>query len=763
MSKSNDIVVFHVQDAAEWSSYLMRLFAMNKTLRIKSMDLDSMEYENPPEVAMAVKESYLVIILASPDMLQFMADKTWFSEPFKQLHGKTTVVAVLCYVDSGQFDDAVAENYRASSSWKHYVIGTDYNDNRNMVADMMDIVDQSDAPPPPPPSRPERRKESKSSFDVKLKVIPTRVHGPQDDIVIALREEKKGTIQVSFNDPTTKYDTKKLNPYTVKLKAPDLAPGNYVIHIFQDAKEIYKTPFYYTAPQETAFHSVEYLSQALQCENKAALDRKLVDALETSIPEDDSLEFLFEKLKTTLSSGITKSKSQYPTMLHFAAANGLNEFCSCLLDVPGSLIAFQVENCDGRDPADLADVYNYPELAQYIRDFMETAYLADACDLYTHMAAGYQNRIPEEETETESFYMDMQGRNSSIQEEPEDPYSMALPPNLGTAPPPPLQPRATRLPPVPNRPRRQSADVKRATYQSTPVVGPSTDSAACAPASRPSQPTAPRLTRVNSERASGHAPIHDSEPRSMTLPAGLTPSVLMGIVEDEKALPRVAMGSTSQNELLEIMDGVKEGNFNPHEALMLFKAWQQRNGERQSKSFKQRQNTLRMMREEYNTVIDTVTQTADQMSKKTSRPGFFARLISKRQKTPRHVPQISDPIVSRSTRRGNTISANVVSGTRFSTLSTTSSSSSSSRDSTVSMDNTDPFSTSDESESEQRRGVTYRRQTNSTRSLNQEKRQSHRMEFLEQTDNMETLPPVPPRTYTRTDTARPVPQTRPPR
>lgn len=48
---------------------------------------------------------------------------------------------------------------------------------------------------------------------------------------------------------------------------------------------------------------MEYLSQALQCENKAALDRKLVDALETSIPEDDSLEFLFEKLKTSLSSG----------------------------------------------------------------------------------------------------------------------------------------------------------------------------------------------------------------------------------------------------------------------------------------------------------------------------------------------------------------------------------------------------------------------------------------------------------------------------
>ncbi|XP_067673458.1 phosphoinositide 3-kinase adapter protein 1-like isoform X5 [Haliotis asinina] len=700
MSKSNDIVVFHVPDAAEWCAYLMGLFRVNKSLRIKSMDLDSLEYENPPEVAKAAKDSYLIVILASPDMLHFMAEKAWFREPFKQLQGKTTVVAVLCYVDSGQFDDAVSDNYSRSSTWKHYVISSDYNENRNMVADMMDIVDKSDAPPPCVPSRSQRRhkKDSKGHADVKLKVIPNRVHGPQDDIVIAFKEEKRGTIQVSFTDLKTKYDTKALNPYTVKLKAPDLAPGNYILHVFQDAKEICKVPFYYTAPQESAFHSVEYLSQALQCETRAALDRKLVDALEKSIPEDDSLEFLFEKLKTNLAAGVTKSKSQYPTMLHFAAANGLTEFCSCLLDVPGSLIAFQVENCDGRDPADLADVYNHPELAQYIRDFMETAYLADACDLYTHMAAGYKNTSSG--VETESYYMDMQGRGPSIPEEPEDPYSFALPPDLGTAPPPPLQPRASKLPPVPNKPRRQSADVKQTTNLSSTVVAANTG---------------------------------------------------------RETLPRVAMGSTSQNELLEIMDGVKEGNFNPHEALMLFKAWQQRNGEGQSRSFKERQNTLRQMREEYNTVITTVTTTADQISKKTSKPGFFARLISKRQKPPKHVLQISDPIATRSVRGGNHDSSSL----RISNLSTTSSSSSSSRDSAASFAN-DHMSSSDESDSEQRHDVVYRRQTSSTRSLKQAKRESHRMEFLAQTDNMEA-PPIPPRTYTRTNMARPVPQPRPPR
>lgn len=65
-----------------------------------------------------------------------------------------------------------------------------------------------------------------------------------------------------------------------------------------------------------------------------------------------------------------RSEHELPTLLHFAAKNGLNDLCSLLLDTPGSLAAFQVENCHGYDPAELADKHGHTDLAEYLRTFV---------------------------------------------------------------------------------------------------------------------------------------------------------------------------------------------------------------------------------------------------------------------------------------------------------------------------------------------------------------------------------------------------------
>lgn len=61
---------------------------------------------------------------------------------------------------------------------------------------------------------------------------------------------------------------------------------------------------------------------------------------------------------------------RYPTLLHFAAAKGLAELCSALVECPGSSRAYYVRNCDGLDPADLAFQEEFDELGNYIIDFM---------------------------------------------------------------------------------------------------------------------------------------------------------------------------------------------------------------------------------------------------------------------------------------------------------------------------------------------------------------------------------------------------------
>ena len=64
------------------------------------------------------------------------------------------------------------------------------------------------------------------------------------------------------------------------------------------------------------------------------------------------------------------SDAQYPTLLHYASAHGMFEFCAALLECPASSRAYRTRNCDGRDPAELAAHAGFDELENYIIDFM---------------------------------------------------------------------------------------------------------------------------------------------------------------------------------------------------------------------------------------------------------------------------------------------------------------------------------------------------------------------------------------------------------
>lgn len=68
----------------------------------------------------------------------------------------------------------------------------------------------------------------------------------------------------------------------------------------------------------------------------------------------------------------TVKRSEYgiPTLLHFAAQYGLTDLCCSVLDTPGSLAAFHIENKDGLDPAQIADKEGFHELASFIRMFV---------------------------------------------------------------------------------------------------------------------------------------------------------------------------------------------------------------------------------------------------------------------------------------------------------------------------------------------------------------------------------------------------------
>ena len=64
------------------------------------------------------------------------------------------------------------------------------------------------------------------------------------------------------------------------------------------------------------------------------------------------------------------SDTQFPTLLHYAAAYGMFEFSAALLECPGSSRAYRIRNSDGLNPAELAAQGGFGELENYIIDFM---------------------------------------------------------------------------------------------------------------------------------------------------------------------------------------------------------------------------------------------------------------------------------------------------------------------------------------------------------------------------------------------------------
>lgn len=74
---------------------------------------------------------------------------------------------------------------------------------------------------------------------------------------------------------------------------------------------------------------------------------------------EQSLVFYFLK--------VIESDQDVPTLLHFAARHGLEDLTCAIMDTPGSSSAFQIENKDGLDPSDLAELNGFVDLAEHMR------------------------------------------------------------------------------------------------------------------------------------------------------------------------------------------------------------------------------------------------------------------------------------------------------------------------------------------------------------------------------------------------------------
>ncbi|KAL3875369.1 hypothetical protein ACJMK2_033322 [Sinanodonta woodiana] len=106
---------------------------------------------------------------------------------------------------------------------------------------------------------------------------------------------------------------------------------------------------------------VELLCQALglDCSSREHLDRELIELMPDNI---SSLDKVFNRLALE-KFGVSDSRHELPTLVHFGAKFGLYNFCMQLMNFPGGKRALQIKNKYGMLPHEIANDEQFKDLA----------------------------------------------------------------------------------------------------------------------------------------------------------------------------------------------------------------------------------------------------------------------------------------------------------------------------------------------------------------------------------------------------------------
>ncbi|XP_070544203.1 phosphoinositide 3-kinase adapter protein 1-like isoform X2 [Ptychodera flava] len=188
----------------------------------------------------------------------------------------------------------------------------------------------------------------------------------------------KGTREVDI-------DGIRLNDYALTVRLPqDLPSGEVTVSVFKagSLSILGECKFEFQDQLDVivnllteALNPKELLCQALQVSsgNIAELDAILTANYkkQTAINDMDRLSPIRHEVEAAATTRET------PTLIHFAAKFGLEELTSLLVNSPGSLMAFEIVNCNGDYPNDIARNEGYHGLADFLENFVECGALME--------------------------------------------------------------------------------------------------------------------------------------------------------------------------------------------------------------------------------------------------------------------------------------------------------------------------------------------------------------------------------------------------
>ncbi|CAG2221814.1 B-cell scaffold protein with ankyrin repeats-like isoform X2 [Mytilus edulis] len=595
-------VLFNCEDVEDFAGYLEELFLKgNSELKINFQNIGEI-------IDLTELSTYkLVVILCSPCMIEFFDSESEIERFQKILVNHPCIICLQYYVENDDISRLQTALAVDPKSWKLFQSLETKQECTETIASIFEVLEEQSRVPEiivkPLPKKRHLRKSKRSA-----KIVPNCVYKANENVAIIFQKPPGGAVQVLFNEFDKIVDAKEsINEYTYLFRVPSLPKsGDVRISLLCDSEKTADCVLKIVKPNLAAYECLDFLAQVLgvDANEKQVLDSKLLELFDKSIPSDGTLSELMKVQAQDMPfQELIESDQEIPTLLHFAAKHGLEDLTCNILDTPGSSAAFQIENKDGHDPADLAELNGHVDLAEHMRTHFETQTMVD----YIHLAMD-NNYSNQEELERDRIQAIENSRSKSIKTIPTQ-ERIQLEQKSST------MPRPIRSVPLPPEPTEEEEQY-----------------------------------------------------------GGMKPDEFMGI-SSKPIQTASTLGSSTHDELIEIGNAVKNGEFTVDEAERLYSSWVDRNKAAQSKSLKERQHAIEELRNQYQTVFKPEKQQQQRQS-------IFTKIkqkVSPRKKTPAeeiYVMQITHPSVGRD-RKTHTPG-------RDSTISNSSSSSGGSRGSTMS-------------------------------------------------------------------------------
>ncbi|XP_075215961.1 DBB domain-containing protein stumps isoform X2 [Lycorma delicatula] len=234
-----------------------------------------------------------------------------------------------------------------------------------------------------------RNDENKAYFSV----IPKKVKVGQSKLIVLLNEplEVNDKIHITIDKSGQRLEAnsvKRRNPYTLQFTMPATClQVSTLASVFveKNGKPLGHRPVKCESRMReldqllrSSDNPLQFMCQTLGLNpgEKDQLDLFLVAALQRNLPPH------FNLLQPAAGHNFHCSNEEYPTILHFAARFGLEKLSWQLLECPGGEQACQLRNACQLTPADMAERAGHARLANALKGYLQ---MTELSSMYTYL------------------------------------------------------------------------------------------------------------------------------------------------------------------------------------------------------------------------------------------------------------------------------------------------------------------------------------------------------------------------------------------